>query len=268
MLPESVANNGWNPNQWDELETFARETVDRQAKLRHLIPRGPDAPGPQPISMPVHSVSNTAVLTRTFSTSTAAYTRWCRFDIAPEQIGDAETARTLVERAARILASDEDGVLFDWLCSAPALGPSSQPIFVDRIRQATDLIESNSFGAPYVLAWSDGVWSTAIDTSAPAWVRGQRDAVLAGFGTGGALVRVPVTRAAGTPAPPTKKGAAGVTYAVVFARDAFGLDLVFAEPPTIALVGYASATLELRLEQRFLLRIHDAGCARCLESPP
>jgi hypothetical protein len=59
----------------------------------------------------------------------------------------------------------------------------------------------------------------------------------------------------------------GADSALLFTRDSFAVDLVYAAYPTIAFAGHDDAALVFRLEQRFLLRVHTSTSCVRLRSP-
>lgn len=273
MLPQQLAGGNWTHDTWDELEQLARDIVDQRARLRHAIPRGPDAIGAYSIVIPEHVPGGE--LSRDLSKTAPPIRLERRFKLLSEQMEDRDAVRALVERSARLLAVDEDRallvgatvktVVLDGLTdgnatvtggvasSAAPVAPAANDVLAIA-RAAVLALETGGlpFTQPFHIVWSDQAWARELDKAKPDYRRGQREALQHLLGHGGSIISLPQT----APANDT---------AVLFSPDPIAIDLVFAEYPTIALVEYKDGDVVLRVEERLRLRVVDRAVIQVLK---
>lgn len=248
MVPEQLANNGWTADKWEHLESHARDVVNRYARLRQAIPRGPDMPGAYVV--PMIRAASAEPLSLEITTAAPPNSAEAKFNLLPEQAADADLAARLVDRAARVLASREDAKLFELLTAAPIDSIQGEDAATLVAMGVNGLrLAASPYAGPFCLLARPALWS-AIAVPTQPHPRGLIPAIETLLGDGSRIIDVP--------------SPADDAPSLLFAMDPFALELVTVEPPTISMIGLVGGVLSLRLHERFYLRIVDGQARRSL----
>ncbi|NUO54841.1 MAG: hypothetical protein HOV80_38870 [Polyangiaceae bacterium] len=255
MLPDQLANSGWTAEKWDELEAHAREVVSRHTCFRHVIPRGPDMPGAYVVNVITKEANGLSLSVKGATQPTKIEVE---FALLSEQIGDFDMALRIVERAARSLAVQEDKKIYfdDGLLSSAGTTVDPKESADRSVASGRNQLngENIPYRGPYCLAAEPKFWEEMI-LPRDHKPRGLLPTVEALLGADARIFSV------------VKRGRdneddEGAGRAVLFSIDSFAMDLVFVEPPTLAVAGFDKDRLKLVLQERFKLRVID-GKAIC-----
>jgi len=261
VVPEQLANNGWTADKWDQLENQARETVNRHAHLRQVIPRAPDMPGAYIVPTLTQPARGGSPISIEITSAAPPTPQEVPFSLGAQQSADLDIAMRLVERAARTLAFFEEKDLYSGLSgSGSAVGidvVSGEPLSAAVVRLVVNGVnELNANGTPYTGPYclaAEPAFFSAIAVPSPGHPRGAFPILETLLGEGSRILHVPL------------QNNEGQGRAILFSMDPFAMDLVFVEAPTIALLGLNNGAMNLQLQERYRLRIIDKAAIRTLQ---
>lgn len=271
LLPDQLLNSGWTADKWDQLEARARDVVEKHARLRHVIPRGPEMPGvyvvPELKQEPKEPLSVSII------SATSPQKVCVDFVIESDQVGDENLIERLVDRASRTLAVREDRAIYlgnhptddektkgqrlhDGLVDKGVSTPGDTVLGV--IHQALLQLSGNEipYSSPYLLVAEATFWERIVIPSSDR-SRGLANIIEEYLGADSALIPLTGERQTAPECPAAR--------AVLVALDPYAVDLVIVESPTITLKGISARGLQLSLQERFKLRITDVNAIRVLQ---
>lgn len=281
MNQDQLDDVGWTPDQWTALNEQARQVVTAQAKLRPLIPAGPQMPNAYVVQTP--PLGGTPLAFDTQEPTRPVVRLRFRFVVRAEQLHDVVLVGRLVDRASRRIAAAEDAVLMyggradltaydvevrglgketPGLATRPG-GAAAPPVqngpyvSLDGLVAATGAARDRGWFGPFNAALDVEYWNSLAASFAGSSTDGFRRA----------------SRVLGSPqesrlglAPKLKD--AKYPLAVVFEPCASILDLVTVHPPRLSHVEMKDGDVILRVEEAFFLRLFDPMGVQAVTSCP
>jgi len=277
MNHDQLDDVGWTPDQWTALNDQARQVVTDQAKLRPLIPAGPEMPNAYVVQTP--PLLGDPLEFDTEAPTLPVVRLRLKFVVRAEQLHDTALIGRLVDRAGRRLAAAEDAVLMYGGLASLTGGVEARGLRKTTPGLATyaGVLAPPESGGPY--AGLDGLVAAAAKLRERGW-HGPFNAALDvnywnalartypgrntdGFRRGARILGSEQGSQFGL-APPLDKDSEPL--AVVFEPSESIVEFVTVHPPRLSHVEMDDGDLVLRIEEAFLLRLFDAKGVQTVES--
>ena len=268
MNHDQLDDVGWTPDQWTALNDQARQVVTDQAKLRPLIPAGPEMPNAYVVQTP--PLGGAPLEFDTEAPTLPVVRLRIKFVVRAEQLHDTALIGRLVDRAGRRLAAAEDAVLMYGGLAVLGADVDARGLRIETPGLATygGAIVTPVGGGPF--AALDGLVAAARDLRKRGW-HGPFNAALDvdywnalamtfpgrntdGFRRAARILGSEQDSRFGL-APPGL--GSEDPLAVVFEPSASIVELATVHPPRLSHVEMKDGDVILRIEEAFLLRLFD-----------